>query len=84
MASNVLLQEQRILLISKTVFLLVKKTFVALLLKNAVSADLCLKIGKNWVQRLDFCKGARAGHAKEIEFHSKWRGSYFYRNKEFY
>ena len=36
----------------------------------AVSADLCLKIVKNWVQRLDFCKRARGGHAKEIEFHS--------------
>ena len=31
----------------------------------AVSADLCLKIVKNWVQRLDFCKRARGGHAKE-------------------
>ena len=31
----------------------------------------CLKIVvKNWVQRLDFCKRARGGHAKEIEFHS--------------
>ena len=36
----------------------------------AVSADLCLKIVKNWVQRLDFCKRSRGGHAKEIEFHS--------------
>ena len=36
----------------------------------AVSADLCLKIVKNCVQRLDFCKHARGGHAKEIEFHS--------------
>ena len=35
-----------------------------------VSADLCLKIDKNWIQRLDFCKRARGGHAKEIEFHS--------------
>ena len=34
-----------------------------------VSADLCLKIVKNSVQRLDFCKRARANHAKEIEFH---------------
>ena len=32
----------------------------------AVSADLCLKIVKNWVQRLDFCKRAHGGHAKEI------------------
>ena len=31
----------------------------------AVSADLCLKIVKNWIKRLDFCKHAR-GHAKEI------------------
>ena len=36
----------------------------------AVSADLCLKIVNNWAQRLDFCKRARGGHAKEIEFHS--------------
>ena len=36
----------------------------------AVSADLSLKIVKNWVQRLDFCKRARGGHAKVIEFHS--------------
>ena len=36
----------------------------------AVSADLCLKIVKNWVQRLDFCKRARTGHAKKIAFHS--------------
>ena len=32
----------------------------------AVSADLCLKIVKNWVQHLDFWKRARGGHAKEI------------------
>ena len=37
---------------------------------GAVSADLCLKIVKNWIQRLDFCKRARGGHTKEIEFHS--------------
>ena len=36
----------------------------------AVSADLCLKIVKKWVHRLDCCKRARGGHAKEIEFHS--------------
>ena len=36
----------------------------------AVSADLCLKIVKNWVQRLDFCKRVRGDHAKDIEFHS--------------
>ena len=36
----------------------------------AVSADLCLKIVKNWVQHLDFCKRARDGHPKEMEFHS--------------
>ena len=36
----------------------------------AVSADVCLKILKNWVQRLDFCKRARGGHEKEIEFHT--------------
>ena len=36
----------------------------------AVSADLCMKIFKNWVQRLDFYKSAPAGHAKEIEFYS--------------
>ena len=29
----------------------------------AVSADLCLKIVKNCIQRLDFCKRARGGHA---------------------
>ena len=32
----------------------------------AVSADLCLKIVKNRVLRLDFCKRARGGHAIEI------------------
>ena len=31
---------------------------------TAVSADLGFKIVKNWVQRLDFCKRARGGHAK--------------------
>ena len=36
----------------------------------AVSADFCLKIVKNWVQRLDCCKRASGGQAKEIEFHS--------------
>ena len=36
----------------------------------AVWDDLCLKIVKNWVQRLDFCKRARGGHAKEIDIHS--------------
>ena len=36
----------------------------------AVSADLCLKIVKNWVQRLDICQRACGGHAKQIEFHS--------------
>lgn len=36
----------------------------------AVSAKLCLKTVENWVQRLDFCKRARGGHAKEIEFHT--------------
>ena len=35
-----------------------------------VSAHLCLKIGKNLLQRLDFCKRTRDGHAKEIEFNS--------------
>ena len=34
----------------------------------AVSADLCLKIVKNWVQRLNFSKCG--GHAKEIELYS--------------
>ena len=33
----------------------------------AVSGDLRLIIVKNWVQRLDFCKRAPGGHAKEIE-----------------
>ena len=42
---------------------------------TAVSADLCMK--KKWVQRLDFCKRARSGHAKEIAFHSKWHLTYF-------
>ena len=37
----------------------------------AVSADLCWKIVKNCVQRLDFCKRARGGHAKEIDLHSQ-------------
>ena len=35
-----------------------------------ISADLYLKIVKNWVQRLDICKCARGGHTKEMEFHS--------------
>lgn len=35
-----------------------------------VSANLCEKVVENWVQRLDFCKRARVGHAKEIEFHT--------------
>ena len=30
----------------------------------AVLADLCLKVAKNWVQRLDFCKRARGGLVK--------------------
>ena len=34
----------------------------------AVSANLCLKIFKSWVQRLDLCKRARGDHAKEIDF----------------
>ena len=37
---------------------------------TAVSPNLCEKVVKNWVQRLDFCKRARGGHAKEIEFHT--------------
>ena len=36
----------------------------------AVSADLWLKIVKNWIQRLELWKRACGGHAKEIEFHS--------------
>ena len=32
----------------------------------AISVDLCLKIVKNWVQRLDFYKRARGGHASFI------------------
>ena len=36
----------------------------------AVLADLYLKLVKNWVRRLDFCKRARGGHAEEIKFHS--------------
>ena len=46
----------------------------------AASADLCLKIIKNQVQRLDFCKRVRGGHIEEIEFNR----TYYYRNKEFY
>ena len=34
------------------------------------SDDLCLKIVKNWVQRLDFCKRPNGGHVKEIDFYS--------------
>ena len=30
----------------------------------AVSADLCLKIGKNWIQRMEIKKCDRCGHAK--------------------
>ena len=33
----------------------------------AVSADLCLKIVKNWIQRLDFGKGAR-GKRNRVSF----------------
>jgi hypothetical protein len=35
-----------------------------------ISADLCERVVENWVQRLDFVKRARGGHAKEIEFHT--------------
>ncbi len=35
-----------------------------------ISADLCKRVVENWVQRLDFVKRARGGHAKEIEFHT--------------
>jgi len=35
----------------------------------AVSTDLCLKTVENWVQRLDFCKRARGGLAKEPELY---------------
>ena len=34
----------------------------------AVSADLCLEIVKNCVQRLDFCKRAYGGQAKKSSF----------------
>ena len=34
------------------------------------NVNLCLKIVKNWVQRLDIRKRGRGGHAKEIKFHS--------------
>jgi len=49
-----------------------RKTQISLLKREiaAVSADLCLKTVENWVQRVDFCKRARGGHAKEIEFHT--------------
>ena len=36
----------------------------------AVSDDLCFELIKNWVQRLDFCKCARGGHAKGNVFQS--------------
>ena len=36
----------------------------------AIPVALCEKVVENWVQRLDFVKRARGGHAKEIEFHS--------------
>ena len=36
----------------------------------ALSANLCFKIAKNWVQRLDFCQRVRGDHAKEIVFYS--------------
>ena len=36
----------------------------------AESVNLCLKIVKNWVQRLHFCRRAPGGHAKEIGIHS--------------
>jgi len=35
-----------------------------------ISADLCKRVVENWVQRLDFVKRARGGHANEIEFHT--------------
>ena len=50
----------------------------------AVSANICLKILKNWIQRMGFCRRARAGHAKETELNSYSLRTYFYRNKEFY
>ena len=36
----------------------------------AIRAELCEKVVENWIQRLDFCKRARGGYAKEIEFHT--------------
>ena len=36
----------------------------------AASAVVSLKIVNKWVQNLDFCRRARVGHAKEIEFHT--------------
>lgn len=35
-----------------------------------IPINLCKKVVENWIQRLDFCKRARGGHAKEIEFHT--------------
>ena len=35
-----------------------------------ISADFYKRVVENWVQRLDFVKRARGGHAKEIEFHA--------------
>lgn len=35
-----------------------------------ISAQMCGNVAKNWVQRLDFVKRVRGGHANEIEFHT--------------
>ena len=46
----------------------------------AASADLCLKIVKNLVQHLDFCKRARGGPPKVIEFHANLLNLLFFQN----
>lgn len=49
----------------------------------AILADLCLKTVKYWVQRLDACKRAHGGNAKEIDLHTQFHWMYFNVNKEF-
>ena len=35
-----------------------------------VPVEMCARVVKNWVQRIDRCKRARGGHMTDIEFYS--------------
>ena len=35
-----------------------------------VPVEMCARVVKNWVQRIDRCKRARGGHMTDIQFHS--------------